>query len=111
MNITEHAWLLAAVPAGFFVMLALIGRYLPRQGDFIGVISIGTAFVLMLFVVANFLQHRGGLGPYVNDMEWSTVGDLPLRMGIFVDPITVVMFIVVTTVALMVNIFSIGYMK
>ncbi|HMO96305.1 MAG TPA: NADH-quinone oxidoreductase subunit L, partial [Tepidiformaceae bacterium] len=32
-------------------------------------------------------------------------------MGIFVDPITIVMFAVVTSVALMVNIFSIGYMK
>jgi NADH-quinone oxidoreductase subunit L len=32
-------------------------------------------------------------------------------MGTFVDPITVVMFGVITTVSLMVNIFSVGYMK
>ena len=41
----------------------------------------------------------------------ATSGDFDLRMGIYVDPITIVMFGVVTTVALMVNIFSIGYMK
>ncbi len=66
MTITEHAYLLAAIPAGMFLLLALLGRYLPRGGDYLGVLAIGTAFVLMLFVVANFLQHRGGLGlPYV----------------------------------------------
>ncbi len=109
--ITENAWLLAAVPAVFFVVLALTGRYLPRQGDYLGVLSIGTSFVLFFFVLANFLAHRGGLGPWVNDIEWSSVGSLVLRMGIYIDPMTIVMFGVVTTVSLMVNIFSIGYMK
>ncbi|MBI2764582.1 MAG: NADH-quinone oxidoreductase subunit L [Chloroflexi bacterium] len=109
--ITEQAWLLAAVPAGMFVVLAIFGRFLPRQGDYLGVAAIGTSFVLMLIVAANFLQHRGGVGPWRNDFEWSNVGDFRLRMGIFIDPITIVMFGVVTTVSLMVNIFSIGYMK
>ncbi len=109
--ITEHAWLLAAVPAGFFLVLALFGRYLPRQGDYLGVLSIGTSFVLFFFILAKFLGEGDGLGPVTNDIEWSTVGDLVLRMGIYIDPMTILMFGVVTTVALMVNIFSIGYMK
>jgi len=109
--ITEQAWLLAAIPAGMFLLLAFAGRYLPRQGDFLGVAATGTSFVLFFIVLANFLGHREGLGPWVNDIKWSDVGAFHLRMGIYIDPLTIVMFGVVTTVALMVNIFSMGYMK
>jgi NADH-quinone oxidoreductase subunit L len=125
MTITEHAWLLAAIPAGMFFLLALIGRLLPRGGDYLGVAATGTSFGLMIAVTANYLQHRGGLGgafgsigeeahhypAWVNSIEWSTIGNFVIDFGIYIDPITIVMFAVITTVALMVNIFSIGYMK
>ena len=110
--ITEHAWLLAAIPAGFFLVLALFGRYLPAAGRLPRRPLDRHVFrALLLRASRTSSQYRGGLGPWVNDIEWSTVGDLDLRMGIYIDPITIVMFGVVTIVALMVNIFSIGYMK
>jgi len=107
----EYAWLLAGIPAGVFFLLAFFGRKLPRQGDYLGVLAILTSFVLFFPLLADFLDTPGGIGPVVADIEWSTIGEFELRMGTFVDPITIVMFAVVTTVALMVNIFSIGYMK
>ncbi|MEO8541390.1 MAG: NADH-quinone oxidoreductase subunit L [bacterium] len=107
----EEAWLLAAIPAGFFLVLALFGRKLPRGGDYLGVLSILSAFILFFVVLVDFLDTPGSLGPVVKDIEWSNVGDFHLRMGIFIDPITITMFGVITTVALMVNVFSIGYMK
>ena len=107
----EQAWLLAAIPAGAFFLLAIFGRPLPRGGDYLGVAAILSSFVLFFFVLADFLDTPGKLGPVVESMEWSSIGEFDLRMGIFVDPITITMFAVITTVALMVNIFSIGYMK
>ncbi len=109
----EQAWLLAAVPAGMFVVLALLGRYLPRQGDWLAVLSTGSAFVLFFFVLADYLNQGGGtdLAAAVKDIAWTEIGTFEIRMGIFVDQITIVMLGVVTTVALMVNIYSIGYMK
>src|SRR6187399_801955 len=107
----EYAWLLAGIPAGVFFLLAFFGRKLPRQGDYLGGLAILTSFVLFFPILADFLDTPGGIGPVVADIEWSTIGEFQLRMGTFVDPITIVMFAVVTTVALMVNIFSIGYMK
>jgi len=107
----EDAWLLAAIPAGFFVLLSWFGRPMPRGGDYFGLISIGSSFVLFFFVLIDFLDTPGKLGPVTNSVDWSNIGDFHLRMGIYVDPITITMFGVVTTVALMVNIFSIGYMK
>ena len=119
MTITESAWVLAAVPAGMFFVLAFTGKYLPRQGDFLGVAATGASFVMFFFVLANFLMNRGGLGgapghipdAWVSSFSWSDIGDFHLRMGIFVDPMAIMMIGTVTAVSLMVNIFSIGYMK
>ncbi len=107
----EQAWLLPAVPAGFFILLALFGRYLPRQGDVLGVLAIGTSFVLFFFVLADYLGIGSGTDLVLKSWAWTEIGDFHLRFGIAVDPITIVMLGVVTSVALMVNIFSIGYMK
>ena len=103
------AWILAAVPAAAFLFIAIAGKGLPRQGDYLGVLAIGTSFVMFFFVLADFLD--GGSLPVVHDMAWTEIGEFELRMGIFVDQITIVMLGVVTFVSLMVNIFSIGYMK
>ncbi|MEP6870217.1 MAG: NADH-quinone oxidoreductase subunit L [Anaerolineaceae bacterium] len=114
----EQAWLLAAIPAAMFFVIALFGRYLPRQGDYLGVLAIGTSFVLSFFVLADYLSFydfEAGKTAVAESIKWSTVGvgetAFKLRMGIYIDQITIVMFGVVTTVALMVNVFSIGYMK
>ena len=110
----EHAWLLAAVPAGIFLVLAFFGRYMPRGGDYLGVAAIGTSFVLFLLVTADFLSFydfEAGKTAITKSIDWSEIGTFKLTQGIYVDSITIVMFAVVTTVALMVNIFSVGYMK
>jgi NADH-quinone oxidoreductase subunit L len=107
----EQAWLLAAIPAGAFFLLAFFGRFLPRKGDWLGVAAIGASFVLFFFVLHDFLHVGQTHWPIVKTIKWSDVGTFRLRMGTYVDPITIVMFGVVTTVSLMVNIFSIGYMK
>ena len=107
----EQAWLLAAIPAGVFFVLAIFGRALPRGGDYLGVAAIGTSFLLSFFVLGDLLSTEDKLGPITASIEWSTIGKFELRQGTWVDPITVTMFGVITTVALMVNVFSIGYMK
>ena len=107
----EHAWILAAVPGIAFIVLAAAGRRLPRQGDWLAVLCALAVFALFFAVLANFLNLGEAAWPVLNSIEWTAVGDFELRMGIAVDPITIVMLGVVTTVALMVNIFSIGYMK
>ncbi|MEX1104151.1 MAG: NADH-quinone oxidoreductase subunit L, partial [Dehalococcoidia bacterium] len=110
----EQAWLLAAIPAGMFLVLVLFGRYLPRQGDYLGILAIGASFVLFFPVLVDFLDFFDAEESQLAILEsiaWREVVDFHLRMGIYIDPITIVMFGVVTSVSLMVNIFSVGYMK
>ncbi len=107
----EHAWILAAVPGIAFIVMAATGRKLPRQGDWLAVLCATAVFALFFAVLANFLNLGDAAWPVLNSIEWTAVGDFELNMGIAVDQITIVMLGVITTVALMVNIFSVGYMK
>ena len=107
----EHAWILAAVPAIAFIVMAATGRKLPRQGDWMAILCATSIFALFFAVLANFLNLGESAWPVLNSIEWTTIGDFHLRMGIAVDSITIVMLAVITTVGLMVNIFSVGYMK
>ncbi len=110
----EYSWLLAAIPAGMFFVIAFAGRFIPRGGDYLGVLATGASFVLFFAILPDFLDvfdAEAHVLAVTASIDWSTIGTFELRMGTYVDPITIVMFLVVTSVALMVNIFSIGYMK
>ncbi len=115
----QHAWLLPAIPACTFVFLALanfLGIPLPRKGDFIGILAAIAAFICMLFVAGDLLgQLPAPAADLVNNnsgFTWMEIKpiDFVLRIGFHVDQITMVMLAVVTFVAMMVNIYSVGYM-
>ena len=58
----EQAWLIPAVPAAAAGILILFGKYLPRKGDWLSVLAIGTSFVLFFFVLHDLTDAlaRGG---------------------------------------------------
>jgi NADH-quinone oxidoreductase subunit L len=109
----EEAYLIPAIPAGAFVVLLLFGKYLPRGGDFIAVLAIAASFILLFPVLADFLDAAEGTEfvPGEKSWEWVQFGDFEIRLGFYVDPITIVMLAVVSLVALLVQIYSIGYMR
>ena len=108
---TSDAWILAAIPLAAFFVIALFHNYLWRQGDWIGVAAIFTVWVLTFFVLGNGLADYPENLPGLRSWEWMSAGDYELRIGFHVDQIALVMLVVVTTVALMVNVYSLGYMK
>jgi NADH-quinone oxidoreductase subunit L len=113
----EQAWLLPALPAGAFVVLALFHNYLPRKGDFLAIAAIVVSFVLGLFVVGDLFGQLPTTGTDLVDntsgFDWVKIDDIDfvLRIGFRVDQITAVMLVVVTFVGMLVQIYSLGYMK
>ena len=113
----EQAWLLPALPAAAFVILALFHQYLPRKGDLIAVGSTVLSFLLALFVAADlFGQLPAGPGELVGNtsgFDWVEIPDIDfvLRIGFRVDQVTMVMLAVVSFVGMLVHIYSLGYMK
>jgi len=116
----EQAWLLPAIPAVAFVFLAFskfLRIPLPREGDFIGVGASIAIFIIMLMVAFDLFDQ---LPLYAEELTKNTAGfdwikidaiDFVLRVGFHVDQITIVMLICVTFVGMLVNIYSLGYMK
>ncbi|MCH8814104.1 MAG: NADH-quinone oxidoreductase subunit L [Chloroflexi bacterium] len=109
----EQAWLIPALPAAAFVVITLVGKYLPRKGDWVAIGAIAASFVLFFFVLADLLDvvDEPGFTGGEKSWEWVSFGDFEIRLGFFTDQITIVMLAVVSFVALMVQIYSVGYMR
>ena len=106
------------LPLFMFLFLGLVGIKLPKFVS--GVI--GTCAMLVTTVIAYAVALTYFFDPqYVVDgvrqpvnvlnYTWLTLGDgLTVDLGIFIDPIAAMMLIVITTISLMVHLYSLGYM-
>lgn len=111
----EQAWLIPAIPAAAFVFLLIFGPYLPRRGDWVAIGAIAAAFILVFPVIAD-LQDGINANPegFVGggkSWEWISFDGFEIDLGFFVDEVTIVMLIVVSFVALLVQIYSVSYMR
>jgi NAD(P)H-quinone oxidoreductase subunit 5 len=110
----QYAWLIPVLPL-FGAMLVGVGLISfnqatnrLRQPIAIFIVSlIGTALVLSLGILVNQVQ---GHGTYTKMIEWAAAGDFKLSMGYTIDHLTAMMLVVVTSVALLVMIYTDGYM-
>ena len=104
----EQAWLVAALPLAAFVILA-VGRVLtiPKAASAISVGAIGIAFIGSLGVLGDLLAN----GEYVGRIVWLSVGGSEFGLSYIVDPISVMMIILVTSVSLGVQVYSMEYMR
>jgi NADH-quinone oxidoreductase subunit L len=117
MNFT-YTILIPAIPFFTFLLIGLLYKRLkPSVASGIGTVGIFISFVLSLFTAYQyfFLTEKVN-GAYQKIIAVKTVwleftDKLQIDMGILLDPISVMMLIVVTTVSLMVQIYSMGYMK
>ncbi len=107
-----HAWLIPLLPALAFVVIGLGTRQDKKTSAIIGITAISASFLLSLGVVGAVLTKRIVMAdPFVMKTVWARIGGMELGMGALIDPLTAMMLVVVTTVALMVNIYSVGYME
>ena len=107
-----HAWLIPLLPALAFLIIGLGTRQDKKKSAIISITAIGASFLLSLGVVGAVLTKRLVMAaPFVMKTVWARIGDMEFGMGVLIDPLTAMMLVVVTTVALMVNIYSVGYME
>jgi len=105
-------WLILLLPLGSFTFAALVVRpFFNRYSLISGLVTIaalGTALVLSILTLRSvILGHNLEFEP----MEWLEIGGATIDFGLLVDPLTALMLVVVTGVSLLVQIYSLGYMK
>ena len=106
------------LPLATFVILGLFGRkYLSGIAGLLGTASLLTSTILSFVVAKQYFFVDGkvnGVFQKIVALKYTWLEFSPnvsIDLGIIVDPISVMMLVVVTSVSLMVHVFSLGYMK
>ncbi len=116
------AWLILALPIASFLIIGA-GRLIPalrqhqRWAGYIAILAVGAAFLLSLWALATVAAQGGtAIGFAAHDWLQFGFGDrgtsqfVSIPIGIHVDGLTAVMLVVATSVSLLVQIYSQGYM-
>jgi len=104
------------IPLVVFLVTGLLGmKWKPIVSGVIGTIGMGTAWGLSLITAGSYFfggHHAEGFHSIIPfEMNWLQFTDtLIIKMGILLDPISVMMLVVITTISFMVHLYSIGYM-
>ena len=106
------------LPLATFVILGLFGRkYLSKIAGLLGTASLLTSTILSFVAAKQYFFVDGKVnGVYQKIVAFKYTWlqfspNVSIDMGIIVDPISIMMLLVVTSVSLMVHVFSLGYMK
>ena len=113
----EYSFLILLLPLLTFLVLGLAGMKMSHKtAGLIGTCSLGVVTILSYLTAFQyfFTDGRNAEGIYQTivpyNFTWLPLGQLHFDLGILLDPISVVMLIVISTVSLMVHIYSFGYM-
>ena len=106
------------VPMLMFLIIGLGSTKLsPRVAGILGTLGLSVSAVLSYITAFRYFFAEGlqeGIYSSITawSVEWLRFSDkLHIDMGVLLDPISVMMLVVITTVSLMVHIYSFGYMK
>src|SRR6516165_3399436 len=100
--------LIVFLPLFGFLIAGVFGRWIGDRGaEYVTCGFLGVCFVLSWIA---FFQVAGGADAHVSIGNWFTSGKLAVEWALWIDTLTAVMLVVVTTVSFLVHVYSIGYM-
>ncbi|MEA2653228.1 MAG: NADH-quinone oxidoreductase subunit [Chloroflexota bacterium] len=119
MNLESLVPALLILPMAGFLLTALIGRRLGKQAHWIPVLAILGVWLIAMGLVYQVLTGAAPLLAGSADshgyagtwFSWIPAGKFVVDVGFVIDPLTACLLIVVTTIGLLVHVYSIGYMS
>jgi len=108
--VDAFAYVPAIVLLPFFSFLVALGagKYLPKGGAFGGIAATAGSFLLSIWVALTVL---GGREYNETLYTWAGGEQFELTFGLLIDPLSALMLVIVTLIALLVHVFSLGYMN
>jgi NADH-quinone oxidoreductase subunit L len=103
--------LLLLLPLSGFIFTALFGRRIGRFAFLVPLLLIVATWAIAMVVVYEALS--GGFGEHgagITLWTWIPAGAFQVQMGLYVDQLTACLLIVVTTIGMLVHLYSVGYM-
>ncbi len=112
----SYTILILLLPVLLFLFIGLVGSKMKQEwSGMLGTTGLLVISILSYFTAYNYFSHH--TGESFQSVEayhflWLQFSDaLIIHIGILLDPLSVMMLVVITTVSLMVHIYSLGYMK
>lgn len=107
---SQLAWIIPLSPLIAFFILLSVGRQLKQYGGYLAVLASLLSFTISVLI---FIERTGSeMQNYTwNDWDWLSVESVTLTMGFEINNLNTLMLLIVSFVSLLVNLYSIGYMK
>jgi proton-translocating NADH-quinone oxidoreductase chain L len=110
---SELAWLIPILPLVSFIVVGFLGNKVLKRaenGGYFAILMAASACFLALMVAYEILSGGYPGGVFNQSLNWMSVPGFTFNMGIYIDSLTALMLIVVSFVATLVVIYSVGYM-
>jgi NADH-quinone oxidoreductase subunit L len=113
MSATAWAWLVLLFPLLGSIVIGLGFRVLPQKvAGAIGTAAIGLAFVCGIGALLSLLGEDPEARHHASALwDYASVAGLDIKLGIFVDPLSVFMVLIVSGVSTLIHLYSYGYMQ
>jgi NADH-quinone oxidoreductase subunit L len=113
VSVSSWAWLVLLFPLLGSIAIGLGYRVLPEKvAGIIGTASIALAFACGVGVLLTLLGEDPEARHHASSLyEYASAGGLDIELGIYVDPLSVFMVLVVTGVSTLIHLYSYGYMQ
>ena len=102
-----YSWIIALFPLLSFVTIVFFTNRRARLSSLVSIGAICLSFLFSLIVLGTVLKN-----PVSSEFKftWIDLLGLKIQMGMLIDPLTAIMLLVVSTVSMLVHIYSVGYM-
>lgn len=109
--IVLFGYLVVFMPLLAFLIIVSLTRKLRLTSAIISIAAIFVSFIMSCIILFLRVNDTNVHNIIEYNLPWLYIGTLNLNFGILINNLTAIMFIVVTTVSLLVQIYSIGYMQ
>ncbi|SDQ34127.1 NADH-quinone oxidoreductase subunit L [Natronobacterium texcoconense] len=115
-GVFSYAPAIAAFPLVAFVVALAFGKYMPKKGALAGIFATAGSLLLsvvMLVAVASGEVYHETLYEWAVGDALTEVGTdgIEFTFGILIDPLSALMLVIVSLIAFLVHVFSLGYMN
>src|SRR5262245_15254801 len=113
MSATAWVWLVLLFPLLGSIVVGLGFRVLPRRAaGVIGTLSIAFAFACGIAALISLLGDAPEARHHASSLwDYAAAGGLDVKLGIYVDPLSIFMVLIVSGVSTLIHLYSYGYMQ
>lgn len=117
-TLIDFTQIILGLPLLLFLVLGLGGKYMkPKIAGILGTCGLVVITLLAYYTAYNYFfvigktagAYEAISAPFYSWLQFTDT--LVLELGVLIDPISVMMLVVITTISLMVHIYSLGYME